>query len=293
MTDSNVLAWPRVAVLLTCFNRRATTLRCLDALYRQSFEFPRSIDVTLVDDGSTDGTGDAVANAFPEVHLVKGSGSLFWVGGMRVAYEYAMKRNPDYILFLNDDSILVDHALDTMLHTLRELSDAHGPCIVTGTMVDPGTGKRTYGGTVLHVNFGLVRHSQLDSYPNRARECTFGNFNCTLVPRAVALRLGNLEKRFSQMRGDYDYCLRARRAGFRVWIAPGLIGSCARNSIRGTWQDRSLSLRERWNHLNSPKGAPIRETSLYYFRHWGVPGLLYAVSPYVKTILGIGLRRFD
>ena len=74
----------QIAVIMTCFNRRSTTISCLRALHKQknSIDF----DVYLTDDGSSDGTADAVKTEFPAVNILQGNGNLYWVGGMRLAF---------------------------------------------------------------------------------------------------------------------------------------------------------------------------------------------------------------
>ncbi len=72
--ELGALASGGIAVLLTCHNRRAETLRCLEALLAQ--DAGASLRVFLVDDGSTDGTGEAVRVSFPQVNVVQGDGSL-------------------------------------------------------------------------------------------------------------------------------------------------------------------------------------------------------------------------
>src|SRR5262245_41763769 len=102
----------RVAVLVTCHNRKPKTLGSLAALYGQQLEEGVQLDVFLVDDGSSDGTSEAVAVRFPAVHITRGSGDLYWVGGMRAAYEAASRADYDYHLWLNDDTILYPTAIN-------------------------------------------------------------------------------------------------------------------------------------------------------------------------------------
>jgi hypothetical protein len=123
----------RIAALLTCHNRREKTVECLRALRVQTLpgwngpptaeedrrlkivDSPNSnnaahlpspisdlpspnryaIEVFLVDDGSTDGTADAVREVWPEATIIQGDGNLFWCGGMRVAWAAAAKTDPD------------------------------------------------------------------------------------------------------------------------------------------------------------------------------------------------------
>ena len=106
----------QLAVLITCYNRRQSTLSCLEALYNQSVEDVK-LDVYLVDDGCTDGTGEAVRSRFPEVRVVAGDGNLYWCGGMRVAFSEAMKGDYDYYFWLNDDTVLLPGALQGLLET--------------------------------------------------------------------------------------------------------------------------------------------------------------------------------
>jgi GT2 family glycosyltransferase len=80
----------RTAVLITCHNRKPKTLACLAALFNQELSPEVTIDVYLVDDGSTDGTAEAVHQAYPQVKILQGDGSLFWNRGMRKAFAEAL-----------------------------------------------------------------------------------------------------------------------------------------------------------------------------------------------------------
>src|SRR5579875_4150500 len=91
---------PSVAVLMTCFNRREQTLRCLQHLFAQTALTQISLHVVLLDDASTDGTAEAVREAFPDVQLMRGTGQLYWNRGMRMAFAEALRRGFDFYLWL-------------------------------------------------------------------------------------------------------------------------------------------------------------------------------------------------
>ena len=97
----------RIAVVMTVFNRRAMTLACLEALRTQQVP-DGTVDVFVVDDGSTDGTAQAVVQHHPDVRLLHGDGQLYWNGGMRLALAEAMEGDYDYYLWINDDTRLDD-----------------------------------------------------------------------------------------------------------------------------------------------------------------------------------------
>ena len=97
-----------IAVVMACYNRKDLTIKCLEHLHAQSvlLEKQASINGFLMDDGSTDGTTEAVRERFPSVEVLQGDGSLFWNGGMHAAFAEALKGDYDYYLWLNDDTFL-------------------------------------------------------------------------------------------------------------------------------------------------------------------------------------------
>ena len=276
---------PDIAVLLTCHNRRDQTLRCLQSVFAQGgAETLFTLTVVLVDDGSTDGTAEAVRARFPAVHVIAGTGHLYWNRGMRVAFRWALARSFDFYLWINDHTQLRPAALSTLLSASHESAMQGTPAIITGSTCDPLSGRRTYGG----LRWGRGWRRELIAAGPHATDlvpCDTMNGNCTLIPDRVAQVVGNLDSAFQHSFGDLDYGFRARTAGFPIYVAPDFLGECSDNSRAGTWRDRDASLRKRWTHLTSAKGSPPAEWALYCCRHLGVLWPLYALSPYVKTLV--------
>src|SRR6266511_1183816 len=80
---------PRVAAVMAAYNRRELTLACLRSLRAQPAPGV-TLDAFVLDDASTDGTGQAIAAEFPEAALLRGTGRLYWNGGMRTAFGAAI-----------------------------------------------------------------------------------------------------------------------------------------------------------------------------------------------------------
>jgi len=271
----------RLAVLLTCHNRRQATLRCLAAVDGQRLPERLLVSVFLLDDGSTDGTGEMVGRTYPQVRLLEGSGDLFWCGGMRQAFAKAMQEDFDYYVWLNDDTILHPQGLNMLLSVAGNAGNGN---IVVGTTTDPRTGQPSYGGVKRRSRWHPFRFT-LVVPGDRPVHCDTMNGNCVLVPRRVAQATGNLDPAFDHGFGDYDYGLRARRAGFGVLVAPGTVGTCPRNQRRLPWRDPALNWRQRWAAVTSRKGLPPREMMIYARRHGGPLWPLFWCMPYLRALL--------
>lgn len=264
-----------IAVLLACHNRREQTLECLRSLGRQHLSGDIRQSVTLLDDGSSDGTAEAVLLEFPEATILRGDGSLFWCGGMRLAWSSAAISNPDYFLLLNDDTLLDENALQTLLG-ICDCPEAR--TIAVAAIRDPHTGAHTYGG-VRGSNDRIPVSGVLES-------CDTFNANAVLITRAVHREVGGFHDAYTHAMGDFDYGYMATRSGIRIIQSAESLGTCPRNPSHGTWRDRSLGRRERYRKLQSPKGLPWKEWVTYNRRNAGWIWPWRCISPHVRILLG-------
>ena len=273
----------RIGALLTCHNRRDKTLAGLATLYAAKDSAAEvELQVYLTDDGSTDGTAAAVREFDWGIHVVQGTGGLYWNRGMVAAWETALASGEswDAFLLLNDDTLLDLDALTVLLATARQV----GPnAIIVGAVRDPESGELTYGGIRRTSRWHPGRTARVPVASGPQDADTF-NANCVLVTAACVESIGTLDPAFTHAMGDFDYGLRARKAGVRVVVAPGTIGTCPRNDIRGSWRDSSLPVRKRLRQLNSPKGLPYGEWQHYLRQHAAPFPRLLAMAPMISVV---------
>ena len=274
---------PTLAVLMTCHNRKESTLKCLNSVFSQELPDDLKLAVILVNDGSTDGTREAITTQFPEVEVIEGSGHLYWAGGMRVAFGEAMRRGYDFYMWLNDDTILHPDAFSLLMAVSNT---NNGKAIVVGSTRDTETGVATYGGQRRMSKWHPLKFALMNPGNSPLLADTM-NGNCVLVPAAVAKKLGNLDHHFTHGMADTDYGLRARKAGIALWVSPGYIGTCTRNSSKGTWSDPTLPTRERWRRMKSAKGLPPKEWRALCRLHGGSARFIWAVLPYLHFFLSV------
>ena len=291
-----------IAVILTCFNRRDTTLACLDRLQNQTAVVEElgghkgsaaaSLEVFLVDDGSTDGTAEAVRANHPGVHIIEGTGDLFWNRGMHLAWSSAIERGGfDHYFLLNDDTILFPDALEQLLRAAENPEDgSSGVGIAVGATTDPDTGTFTYGGYVRDSKWNpmKLRHRKL----SETDRIDTMNCNAVLVPAAVVEKVGQMDPTYHHSWGDIDLGYRASKAGFTLSVPSVPIGHCEPNP-KGTdgHHNTELSLRERISFINSIRGLN-KSDWLYLVRQHGGPAwpVVWA-SPYVNLFVTWGRQK--
>ena len=255
-----------IAVLITTFNRKEKTVACLQKLNEQKLPADVHLTVYLTDDGSKDGTAEAAAIAYSNIRIFHGNGSLFWAGGMRKSWSEAVKENPDFYFLLNDDTILFDNTIIALLHTYKEANAAYNkPVIVIGSTKN-GKGKTSYGGRKL-TSAKKINSSALIENNETYAECDLGNANIMLVPREVVKSLGILSDKYTHGIADFDYTLSAKKKGFPVVVAPGILGFCE-DDHGNNWKSANTTLKERIKYLYSPKGLAYKEYLYFVKKHF-------------------------
>ena len=257
-----------IAVLLTCFNRKEKTLACLKSFSEADKPKGYKFDIFLVDDGSTDGTSKSVEENYPNVQIIKGSGKLFWAGGMRLAWRTAIERkNYDAFLLLNDDVILYNDFLKTIINTNEySLNESKKTGIYTVATIDDKTNKTTYGGYKIRINHLIVR-SDLLSPKNIPQKCELTNANILWISKETVNTIGIFDERYTHGIADFDYSLNAIKKGIPVYLAPNFGGICLHDHGR-PWKPNNVPLKKRIAFLKSPKGIAYEEYLYYIKKHF-------------------------
>lgn len=277
-----MIKFKNVAVLLTVHNRKETTLKCLSSLYLNMKECSSDyiFDIYLTDDGSTDGTYEAISELYPEVHIIKGDGTLFWCRGMINSWKYAVSQKQyDYFLWANDDTILLENAF-TLIFKSNSLSGDNA--IIGGAFCSVVDGHVTYGGKTL---------SGEDLLPNgKLQQFDLLHGNLVLVPRTVYEQIGMLDASFHHGIGDYDYGLRALKKGIKLYLTPEYVGTCEGHLAFSKCYDVKYGLFQRFRFLYSPLGPNPNEVFIYISRHYSIfraavvylASLSFAIFPSLK-----------
>jgi GT2 family glycosyltransferase len=272
---------------MTCHNRRELTLGCLETLRGQAWF--RECDLFLVDDGSSDGTGEAVRTVMPKANVIQGSGSLFWNGGMREAWAYAVAdaQNHDFYLWLNDDVRLSPGAVAMLVADADSVVARGEAVIVAAATNEPGQDTITYGG---HRRPDPRRPLRLSLVAPAGHPVPIDSIsgNIVLVSAAAQRKVGNIAPDFVHIYGDIDYAFRARRMGVPVVLASRVGGTCGANSSAGSSLDEAMGtwarLKRRWAEDRKLHAQDWRRFVRLHGRG-PLDVVLHRVSPYLRIIV--------
>ena len=266
-----------MAVLITCHNRIQKTQTCLKSLFNQKKIENINLKVFLVDDGSVDGTKEHVNINFPQVNLIDGNGQLYWGGGTFLAWETALEDNIeyDYFLWVNDDTFLFEDAIFILLASKKNDDD-----IITGSICDPITKKRTYGGAIFNRSFLRPLKYNVVDINGKPQEIDTINGNAVLIPLTAFKKIGKFDKDLTHLGGDLDYSLRARKLDIKIFLTPSHIGTCKR--LIKKYNANSL-LDEIKNIFNIKTHPPIK----FYMKHGGILWPLHFFMLYIKSVINV------
>jgi GT2 family glycosyltransferase len=212
-----------IVIVVLNLNKPAETRRCLESVFRLDYA---PYEVVLIDNGSTDGSWEALRRDFPKAHAVRSDKNLGVAGGRNLGIEQA-KRFPYAMLFFLDNDAWMEP--DSLRRMARAMSAGPEVGLVSPKSYRPGSprvfasagGHRInwYTGTIRTVGAGEEDRGQHDA--RQPLTCSGG---CMLVRRGVIERIGGFDNAFNPYGWeDLDFSLRARREGFAVRLAPDAI----------------------------------------------------------------------
>ncbi len=254
------------------WNTRDLLLGALTSIYAAPPSFP--LEVIVVDNASSDGSAEAVAARFPQVRLIASPDNRGYAQGNNQAIEAACGA---YILLLNPDVVLPPGALDRAVGFMEQHPQA-GALGVRQVHPD-GRLQRSVRGfpSPLAVWWELIGLSRL-----LPRSPFFGAYRMTwfdyahvaevdqpmgtflLIRRAALEQVGLLDEAFPIFFNEVDWCLRCKRAGWKIYFTPDVEivhyggASTAQVGAAMAWESRRGLLRFYAKHYRAPWFWPLR-----------------------------------
>jgi len=204
---------PQIFAIIPVHNRVAQTLRCLQSLLDSSV----ASAAVVVDDGSTDGTADAVRAAFPQTVVLPGDGHLWWGGATNLGVRYALANGAQYVLTVNNDGVLAPDAIARLLDTAL----AKPGSLVGARRNDLADPQTTWSDGWMFGRAASRLAMPVSAPPDRATRVDATGANLLLIPARCFADVGLLDAAaLPQCYCDWDFQLRAARHGWAVYVEP-------------------------------------------------------------------------
>lgn len=208
------MAPPRTTAVILNWNGADRTIGCVRSLH--ACGLPAS-QILVVDNGSTDGSVEALGSACPDVSLIRSEENRGYAGGVNLGIRRALAEGADRVLILNND---IELAQDAILSMEAALDADAGLGAVGPIVLLPGAPPRIWaaGGELAYREnisrlrgFGKVLNGQFpaDEDVDYVPGCVL------MMPRAVVIAVGELDESFFCYMEDVDYGRRIVEAGYR------------------------------------------------------------------------------
>jgi GT2 family glycosyltransferase/SAM-dependent methyltransferase len=212
----------KVAAIVVSWNGRDDTIRCLESLSEAHHE---QLTVVVVDNASTDGTAEAVRAAFPDVDLLRASRNLGFAEGNNVGVRHALVQGADYVMLLNNDTVVERGCLRALLKAAEAKGDRGAFSPVISYAADPEA--IWWAGTRFNPKSVMPRARITRTLEPAAGQG--GNVEATdcvtgcamLIPRRVFEDVGELDAQLFFVFEDVDWSLRARERGYPCYVVTG------------------------------------------------------------------------
>jgi GT2 family glycosyltransferase len=207
----------RWAFVVLNWNGREDTLRCLASL--------RAVDgehaVYVADNGSADGSAEAIREAHPEAVLIENGANLGYSGGNNPAIERAVADGADWVVLFNNDAV----AEPGLLMALKAAAARHPDAGVLAGKLLFGDGRVQWAGQHVGLRSGYSGRPRGYGEPDgpewSAEQPVDRAVGALMaVPRAAVERVGVFDDDLFAYVEDVDWSLRIRAAGFSCWFVP-------------------------------------------------------------------------
>ncbi len=226
-----------LSVVIVTYNSRDLVGQCLRSVAEQTHV---DHEVMVVDNASRDGTPSFIAGNFPKVRLIKNASNLGFSAANNQALNQASGR---YRVLLNPDTLLLNGTLDRLVEYL----DAHPEVGIIGAkMVESDGSLRRYETWYPSLHSYLGNSVMLRLWGDQgSREVEFVSGSCLMIRRETMQQIGPLDEGFFMYAEDVDWCLRAKRAGWKVYhYAEARLFHVAGGSSKGDVAARVVNIRQ-------------------------------------------------
>lgn len=212
----------QVGIVILNWNGREVLQDCLRSI--SALRYPR-FEVIVVDNGSRDGSTEMLGRDYPNVLRIENNVNLGFAAGNNQGIRLALERGNDFVMVLNNDTILDPDCLSRLVG--RAQSDSQIGAVSPKIYFAEAPDRLWFaGGTFNHWTGrnGHVGYKRRDSGAwDTPREIQFACGCAFAAPRRVWQEVGGFDESLFRSSEDMDWSIRVRKAGYKLFYEPSSI----------------------------------------------------------------------
>lgn len=214
----------KIYVILLNYNAANDTIECIKSIIEN--EKKVKYEIIVVDNLSTD---DSVSKLekIENIIFIKNKENEGFAKGNNIGIDYAMKQGAEYILLLNNDTIIEKNAISILINSLN----THKGVGIMGSrimyfenpkLINYCGGKINWlKGATIHENY--KKEFVKENEQNNFRYTNFITGCCMLIKREVIEKIGYLPEEYFMYYEDTDYCIKAKENGYKLGLCTNSI----------------------------------------------------------------------
>ncbi len=265
-----------LAIVIVNYNTKDLLRRCLNSILTK--KWGRTIEIWVVDNASIDGSVKMIEKEFPKIKLIKSDKNLGFSGGNNLALQKAQAR---YYLLLNSDTEVTNGSLDALLDFMKKNAFNVASCKLVNPdgSLQPNIGDLPFGIPLVTWLFGLDDiplignylpsfHQTRLSYYKNEREVGWVSGSVIAFRKEVPDKTGLLDDHLFMYGEDVDYCIRAKKAGFKIgWTDKASImhigGGSSNDPHLGQWAGEFKGLFYLYNKYYGNFASMVLKSLIY------------------------------
>lgn len=208
---------PKVDIILVNYNGDKDTIDCVKSLLQIDYS---NFEIIIVDNASA--TQQELEKMLPsEVVYIKSNENRGFSGGNNLGIEYAIKNNADYVLLLNNDTVVDELFLKALVEAAQKHIDVG---IITGKILYYDKPDYVwYAGGYMNLNRARIHHDHIqekDDFPDNDRIVSFATGCLMMMPQNIIREVGMLNDAFFMYSEDAEFCSRIQNVGYKILYTP-------------------------------------------------------------------------
>lgn len=210
---------PLVYIILVNYNNYQDTIECVCSLQKIKYS---NYKIVIVDNNSKDGSIEVLRDNFKKCIIIDTNSNLGFAGGNNLAIRYALENNADYVLLLNNDTVVEKSFLEKLVEVGERYEDVG---IVGGKIYyfsEPH--KIWYAGGKISKLIGKTKHIDVNEIDlnenNKIFETDYVTGCMMLVSRKAIEKVGMMDENYFLYYEETDWNVRIKNKGFRIMYTP-------------------------------------------------------------------------